>query len=932
MSRPLILPTTGTAGVAALPSPPGDPEWLRGCAARLRRGERAARETPTLRGQLADVLPQVWAGSAADAAVHEAVELARRCGEALDHLGAAATALDRHAGELERAHDSVRRLQREWDRLTDQHARDGIVLRGRVVVDPGAATLLLRADQAHERDLVRLTQLHHRCLAELAAASHVTARAFADLDDVTLPRSAVADAASLRTRLATGLPFTAGAFGSAVTRERGASDAARLGGALATGDPQAMVTTIRSLRGDPADAVYAQAIVSNLGVGAVDALVLELAQTRSGSELDRARASVGVLGTLLLAATTMQPGGGTSGAAGGRDPGTERQVQSAAALLRDELVQSLGAVTTSGAAGTSATGAWLTGQLVVGARTTGWTRPLDPALVRRLAGGIASAELAETRDDDATRRMGTSLPAGGEARFASLFDDPDTTGDALHVVLGEAAAGQSDSDAVALLSEPVDGHGVTGSRGGPLVLGEALVRRWVTVEAGGTRSHPDLTLATNDDLARLLAAAGGAGTAGAAGTEATASLRARVMSEVARASSFAQQTSSTATIYRLNTAAVENSAVGWVLDMPEAVDAALLAPGADVGQQWSTQVGGRHEPLLTVDELTSLIAAFSVGAQLPRSAKTPDATYLRLVDGELARAASGSKAAGTAALRLGFFEQAASAALVDVARRQDTTNQSMWRALAEAKALALSWKEGPVAFGQAVVTLTTGGTNRTAEDDLAVAVVRSDVELEQTVADESRTQVVAATLEAMDVDRDGTVPSAAALCAAGARRGPALASSADLALARRRERADAVTAVVQGAPEQLGLQGGRRRDALRNPEIFGSDIPTAFASPANGDGRLADVGGLVPAAKPHAHELDTAQRLRNRGHVVEFLPRSDKARSPDALVDGEPWEFKAPIGSSRGTIVQALRSARAQSSKIVLELARSPLSPDEALR
>jgi hypothetical protein len=136
----------------------------------------------------------------------------------------------------------------------------------------------------------------------------------------------------------------------------------------------------------------------------------------------------------------------------------------------------------------------------------------------------------------------------------------------------------------------------------------------------------------------------------------------------------------------------------------------------------------------------------------------------------------------------------------------------------------------------------------------------------------------------------------ASLLAIGAGRAPALATSAELSGARRQEQLDALALVVDD-------------DAAPNEANLGARAP-----------------------EPEAHELYTADRLRRAGFAVTFLPRSDDAKSPDALMGGERWEFKAPIGSGPGTITQAVRYAREQSSRIVIDLARSPLSLEEAVR
>jgi hypothetical protein len=102
---------SATSGAGALPVPPGDAGTLRVAALQLRRASHAAHATGVLDGRLATALPHVWTGSAAQAAVQESTELARRCRSVLLHLPAAATALERHAAVLEHTQHAVGRLQ-----------------------------------------------------------------------------------------------------------------------------------------------------------------------------------------------------------------------------------------------------------------------------------------------------------------------------------------------------------------------------------------------------------------------------------------------------------------------------------------------------------------------------------------------------------------------------------------------------------------------------------------------------------------------------------------------------------------------------------------------------------------------------------------------------------------------------------------------------
>lgn len=855
MSRGRSLGSTGlVAGITALPSPPGDVGVLRAAASRLRRAEHAARATGSLRGRLATALPVVWTGAAAEAAVHESAELTRRCTSSLSGLSAAAAALERYAGTLEHTQHDVRRLQHEWDRAVDEHEHIAALVRLSAGCHLETARLLVRLAEEHDAVKARLSQRHAELDQDLTRAATLTAAMLAALDDAALARGAEPTSAALRERLIHDLPIATGAAAAAETRRVAVADAQAARRLLTPGSgvsatPASVLDLVRRLERHTGDPVHAQALIEELGVDGVHRLVLTLGDARGGVGVDVTREAVATLGALLLTAAAPPPDGS-------RDPRTARQVDSSAAFLRDDLVASLSRVVGDDSTRTRATGYWVVGQLVVGARQAGWAAPIPSGLLRSLAAGAASAEIGETRDADAERAHGSTLVASGGAHFASFFDDADVTGDALHTLLREA--GEDPAAVTALLSAPVDGHGLTNSRGGQLVLADALVRRWITYEASSTSSHTDLALATTDDLARLLAVAGTA-------SEPAAALRARVMSEIGRTSSFAQQEFAAIATYEGNTARLEAAAVDWVLAMPESIDMTLRQPETVTAASWSTPVGDGHQPRLRLEELTGLIGAFAVGDDHTRAAKAPTPAYQRLVDGELDRAAQPAPGAGrrdleAVAIRVGFFEQAASAALVAVARRQDLANQSMWRTFAEAKALAVAWRHGPQAVGTALSTLLSGGTNRTPQDDLAISLIRSDVELEQTTADERRTAGVALALD--DLRSAGACPDlpTTALLAAGAGRAPALPTSEHVRAGRQQERLDALMSVVsdrdRGTIEALGAQG--RRGPLP-PPLTRSPVANDVAE--GRDGRLGAFDAL-PRGLRRAKVVETEADLR----------------------------------------------------------------------
>ncbi|MEL4356837.1 MULTISPECIES: CdiA C-terminal domain-containing protein [unclassified Luteococcus] len=82
------------------------------------------------------------------------------------------------------------------------------------------------------------------------------------------------------------------------------------------------------------------------------------------------------------------------------------------------------------------------------------------------------------------------------------------------------------------------------------------------------------------------------------------------------------------------------------------------------------------------------------------------------------------------------------------------------------------------------------------------------------------------------------------------------------------------------------------------------------------------------------HEKLTAHRLALHGADVEMLlpSRVKGVRNPDALVNGEVWEFKAPKGASpKNTISDQFRRGGKQCDHLVIDLARCALSEHVAI-
>lgn len=82
------------------------------------------------------------------------------------------------------------------------------------------------------------------------------------------------------------------------------------------------------------------------------------------------------------------------------------------------------------------------------------------------------------------------------------------------------------------------------------------------------------------------------------------------------------------------------------------------------------------------------------------------------------------------------------------------------------------------------------------------------------------------------------------------------------------------------------------------------------------------------------HEMRTARALAESGLDISFRPLTHEhgVKNPDARIDGEDWEFKAPTGSSpKNTIADQFKRARKQARRLVIDLRRSGLPDDVAL-
>lgn len=78
----------------------------------------------------------------------------------------------------------------------------------------------------------------------------------------------------------------------------------------------------------------------------------------------------------------------------------------------------------------------------------------------------------------------------------------------------------------------------------------------------------------------------------------------------------------------------------------------------------------------------------------------------------------------------------------------------------------------------------------------------------------------------------------------------------------------------------------------------------------------------------------TALRLAEEGMDVLFRIDSRKkgAKNPDAEMNQQVWEFKAPTGEGKNTVDSQMKRAGKQTERLVLDLRRSELDDKKSIR
>ena len=269
------------------------------------------------------------------------------------------------------------------------------------------------------------------------------------------------------------------------------------------------------------------------------------------------------------------------------------------------------------------------------------------------------------------------------------------------------------------------------------------------------------------------------------------------------------------------------------------------------------------------------MGALAVDTGTGLHAKDAGAAYDRLVDpssNTTRRRLPPVTTCGATSSRLGFLDQAASAALVAVARRQDELNRAAWRGLAEAGTSSTrSAGAAPTGLASMVHTYAQAGRCARPRTTSLIALVRSDVELRQTELDDTRRAVLLARVDAL-VGGRGTVDVGE--------------------LARGRCVASDVRADGRGAsrgshrrdPQGLGRRARERRPAPRRERASSHATTRRPSARRRGrDGRLPELDQLPAATTPRTKVVDSDAELQG------------PLRSPDTRLEAD-WIREAYPG------------------------------------
>ena len=82
------------------------------------------------------------------------------------------------------------------------------------------------------------------------------------------------------------------------------------------------------------------------------------------------------------------------------------------------------------------------------------------------------------------------------------------------------------------------------------------------------------------------------------------------------------------------------------------------------------------------------------------------------------------------------------------------------------------------------------------------------------------------------------------------------------------------------------------------------------------------------------HEYATVKLFLEMGYDIELIPTSriKHYRTPDIMMNGIPWELKAPQGNGKYTAQNTLQNAAGQSRNVIVDLRRCKMSENIAIK
>ncbi|MDR0199897.1 MAG: hypothetical protein LBI43_04890 [Streptococcaceae bacterium] len=86
-----------------------------------------------------------------------------------------------------------------------------------------------------------------------------------------------------------------------------------------------------------------------------------------------------------------------------------------------------------------------------------------------------------------------------------------------------------------------------------------------------------------------------------------------------------------------------------------------------------------------------------------------------------------------------------------------------------------------------------------------------------------------------------------------------------------------------------------------------------------------------PQDSPQSHEMRAALILANYFECDVHFLRPESYKTPDLLIDGSTWEIKSPMGNSKKTMENNLRSAKKQSRNIIIDMSRCKMNFNRAI-